>query len=151
MNIITKGKTKEELIEIIKELEKKVYTDDLTGAYTRTWFYENIKPSDKLYITMVDLNSLKDTNDKFGHLAGDKFLIRVTKSLKKYGDLIRYGGDEFLVITKDKELFEKLNKKKLKDYCCGGADSFNCTIPEAIRKADEIMYKIKKLNKKGRD
>lgn len=150
MDIETKGKTKKELIEIINKLKKVAFTDDLTGVYSRTWFYKNIKPNDKLYITMVDLNNLKDINDKFGHLEGDKFIIRVANNLKKYGDLVRYGGDEFLLLTKDKEKFKKLNKIKSKDYCCGGADSFTCTIPEAIHKADKIMYKIKKLSKTGR-
>ncbi|MDD4110713.1 MAG: GGDEF domain-containing protein [Clostridia bacterium] len=152
MKIITKGKTKKQLIEIIENLEKIAYVDNLTGAYNRIWFFENIKKNDKLYITMVDLNNLKYVNDTFGHNEGDKFIVRVANELKKYGALVRYsGGDEFLVLTKDKDQFDKLNSIVSNDFCCGGADSFKCTVPEAIQKADEEMYKCKRSSKKGRD
>jgi diguanylate cyclase (GGDEF)-like protein len=55
-----------------------------------------------LGVVMIDLDSFKKVNDRFGHTAGDDFLRHVASALResvRAGDLIaRFGGDEFLVL-----------------------------------------------------
>lgn len=93
------------IIDIIDEDQKKVYSDKLTGAYNRRYLFEkivNANHSNDFTLVMVDVHRFKEINDKFGHAVGDKVLIAVTKNLResvRKGDyVVRYGGDEFLVI-----------------------------------------------------
>ena len=94
-----------------KERQAKIaylsYHDQLTGLYNRRFFQEEAKRLDterNLPITLVmgDINGLKLTNDAFGHLAGDKLLIKVAEVMKKEcrtDDIIaRIGGDEFMFL-----------------------------------------------------
>lgn len=98
-------------IETIKGKEEEIrslsYRDSLTKVYNRAFYDKEIKRiqnSGKLpySIIMGDVNGLKFTNDIFGHKVGDKLLQRVADILKKScrGDdsVIRYGGDEFIVL-----------------------------------------------------
>ncbi len=90
-----------------KELEILTNMDHLTQIYNRKYFMEQI---DKLikyndsdfYIFMIDIDDFKKINDKFGHLFGDDVLIQIAKNLSKclrtYDTLSRYGGEEFAVL-----------------------------------------------------
>ena len=93
------------IIDIIDEDQKKIYSDELTGAYNRRYLFEKIinsNHSNDFTLIMVDVHRFKEINDKFGHAVGDKVLMAVTKNLResvREGDyVVRYGGDEFLVI-----------------------------------------------------
>lgn len=96
-------------VETIAELERKekmAKTDKMTGlknryAYeiekmeTHKWsWYEN------LAVFVVDINGLKEINDKLGHSAGDELIVGAGKCLAdvlgEYGDIYRTGGDEFV-------------------------------------------------------
>ena len=98
-------------IEERKKAEREVlylsYHDQLTGLYNRRFYEEELRRLDvsrNLPITLVlaDVNGLKLTNDAFGHLAGDRLLIRTAEILTqecRKGDLIaRIGGDEFVIL-----------------------------------------------------
>ena len=102
-----------------KGAEEKVlylsYHDQLTGLYNRRFYEEELKRIDtvrNLPITLVlaDVNGLKLTNDAFGHLAGDRLLIRTAEIIKqecRQDDIIaRIGGDEFMIILPHTELKE---------------------------------------------
>lgn len=132
----------------IKKYKNLAFIDSLTRAYTRIWFLTTIKNNNRNYfMTMVDINDLKKMNDKFGHLAGDKYIVDIVKKIKQFGTVVRYGGDEFLVLTKDEEKFNSLNEIKTNEFCCGGVRKGDYSfISEAIRKADEKLYEAK--NKK---
>lgn len=107
----------EKLLIIIHELYHKqsqlnqwATTDFLTGLYNRRYFdlfiqseIEKVKRNDyQLYVTLIDINDFKMINDQFGHLTGDNILKEcakiLTKVTRKSDLLIRYGGDEFLVV-----------------------------------------------------
>lgn len=98
------------LIVFINTQNGLLYVDYLTGLFNRRqldfFLQERISkgPRNTVLIgLMIDLDSFKEINDKFGHAAGDKALIDTGKTLRmSFGknDLIcRYGGDEFVVIS----------------------------------------------------
>ncbi len=81
-------------------------TDHLTGAYNRQ-FLELIKEylediNSQYTLLMIDLDGFKEVNDTLGHDKGDEVLKntvkRIERSLRGDDILIRYGGDEFIVI-----------------------------------------------------
>jgi len=63
---------------------------------------ESLRYKKDLSIIMFDLDDFKEINDKYGHLAGDKMLKKITETVLKYlriTDVMgRYGGEEFLII-----------------------------------------------------
>ncbi|MHB1347475.1 MAG: bifunctional diguanylate cyclase/phosphohydrolase, partial [Candidatus Humimicrobiaceae bacterium] len=93
-----------------REIENKIiylsFNDQLTGLYNRRFLEKEIKRLDTnrqlpLSFFMGDLNSLKMTNDTFGHHEGDNMLKETAKLLKKAcrsDDIVaRWGGDEFAI------------------------------------------------------
>lgn len=105
------------LREELHELRKIVYQDNLTHTYNRKWFDDTILDSDGMstiqdgILVMVDLNKFKSINDTYGHVIGDKVLIHIAQKLKSTGgDVIRYGGDEFIVLfhADEKNVEEKM-------------------------------------------
>lgn len=81
--------------------------DSLTGLYNRMFLSENIGKLDTdenlpIVVIIGDVNGLKLINDAFGHLEGDRLLIKVADSLREScreeDIIIRWGGDEFLII-----------------------------------------------------
>lgn len=102
----------------IQELQKIVYEDSLTKSYNRKWFDDTLLDHDHLTlrengtIVLIDLNKFKDINDTYGHIVGDKVLIHVTIKLKECGGrVVRYGGDEFIVIFDSNINSSQINEK----------------------------------------
>ncbi len=89
-------------------LQDIAYQDSLTGLANRARadmvFEELNKSHEDFCLVSVDVNGLTDTNDRSGHLAGDRLLRDYAKALKdNFGDeelCARMGGDEFLVVMK---------------------------------------------------
>lgn len=88
-----------------KLLEDMAYIDLLTGLNNRRPFTERLEnlPADSLAgVIYCDVNGLKETNDCYGHAAGDRLLLRFTSILKSYfhaEEIYRISGDEFVVLT----------------------------------------------------
>ncbi len=97
---ITDRKKKEERIEYLS------VHDIMTGLYSRMYFDTELYRTDSTQalpysVIMVDINSLKLTNDLFGHSEGDKLIVQTAELLKKCcgrGIIARVGGDEFSVL-----------------------------------------------------
>lgn len=98
-----------ELKEQINNLEMKTSLDPLTNAYNRYALHEYLSAVlaketlvFDIFALMIDIDNFKSINDQFGHIAGDKVLIFVTKLLKKAvrdGDRVyRFGGEEFIIL-----------------------------------------------------
>lgn len=98
-------------IEERKRQERQVvylsYYDQLTGLYNRRFYEEELRRLDTsrnlpISLIMADVNGLKLTNDAFGHLVGDKLLIRVAELIRResrHEDIVsRTGGDEFVLL-----------------------------------------------------
>ncbi len=90
----------------VDKLKKSVYKDSLTNVNNRKWLSDNILIEDRFKISgtlvIIDLNYFKDINDTHGHIVGDKVLIYIAAQLaKSKGIVVRYGGDEFVIIFKN--------------------------------------------------
>ena len=107
------------LTERINRVNSQTYKsehDALTGCYNRTRLelvksgYEAAK---SVGIVFIDVNNLKRMNDVFGHEAGDALLRAASNKLqfwRSYGDVYRLGGDEFMIVlrNKSKDYIQKL-------------------------------------------
>ncbi|MCR4763165.1 MAG: GGDEF domain-containing protein [Lachnospiraceae bacterium] len=89
-------------------LQNIAYADALTGLANRARadkvFDELNRSREDYCLVSVDVNGLKDTNDRLGHLEGDRLLKEYAQALKaNFGNeelCARMGGDEFLVVMK---------------------------------------------------
>lgn len=161
--IDTDGRDK--LVGKLKGYQDKLYIDPVTGVYNRRYFEDEIRNmQNSVGVTMIDLDDFKLYNDIYGHDMGDQVLCIVADVIKncirKTDKLIRYGGDEFLLILSDmvrgtlrgkllqiQEAIENAtipNCSRLKlTASIGGVISEDGQIDEAIAKADQLMYKAK--------
>lgn len=93
------------LHEEINKLRQVVYEDTLTRCYNRRWFEDkylddsNTNFSKSGTLIFVDLNRLKRINDTYGHITGDRVIKYLALKLKEIiPSVVRYGGDEFLLM-----------------------------------------------------
>lgn len=177
LNRVRKNITIEELN---KRLEKLYLMDHLTGVYNRFGcekvaypYLEKCHKEGKTAILMfADVNKMKDINDKFGHLQGDIALRAVADTLlnvlKEEFIIVRYGGDEFLMVGEYKEenqperLMKQLNEEleqtavemKLPYSLKAGIGyvlvdaTQELKLTEYLKKADEAMYEMKQTQHK---
>ena len=144
----------------------KLYHDALTGVYNRR-YYEDIarNMSGPSGVAIMDLDDFKVHNDTYGHHGGDialEVVADVVKgNIRKCDSLIRFGGDEFLLILAN--MPEKTLKKKLEkirdqvhaavihecphlrvSVSIGGvAQGEHETMDSAVRRADRLLYHAK--------
>ncbi|MEA5097856.1 MAG: diguanylate cyclase [Burkholderiaceae bacterium] len=104
-----------QLARTFNEMEHNLRTDRLTGAYNREFLFTRIRflrekwqpSSDQAAFALlfIDLDKFKQINDQFGHNAGDRTLITLVDRLKAAtrgtDTVVRYGGDEFVVLLAD--------------------------------------------------
>lgn len=112
------------LEEMNRGLEKLSTIDQLTGVYNRHFFENSIQLQLELFmkkrnvfsLIIVDIDFFKKVNDTYGHLVGDAVLARLAILLKEYtkdkGDVIRYGGEEFVLILPHMDQYESLEFAK---------------------------------------
>ncbi|WP_029521331.1 bifunctional diguanylate cyclase/phosphodiesterase [Persephonella sp. IF05-L8] len=155
-------------------LKEKIFIDSLTGVYNRSYLenlYNSLNLNDYV-ILLLDVDYFKNINDTYGHQVGDEILKNVSEILKESlrGEdyIIRYGGEEFLILLKkseeDKEgkwalhvaekLLQKIRTHKYKNIKITASIGINLNAAEArnltdaIKKADIALYKAKNS---GRD
>ena len=94
--------------KLIHQLSIKAYCDYLTGVYNRAYLYETHLEcilGRRVGLVMVDIDHFKVINDTYGHPAGDFILVEMTQiilsGIRKKDRVIRYGGDEILVVFSD--------------------------------------------------
>lgn len=91
------------LLDRCDGMERSAFVDPLTGAYTRRYFDKFLAGGEMSGgVAMIDVDQFKSVNDSFGHLVGDEALKTVAAAmqncLRQTDILIRYGGDEFLLL-----------------------------------------------------
>ena len=161
--------------------KRRAQIDPLTEAYNR-FFLDDLRPTLAREpaggsIVLIDVDGLKTINDKEGHEEGDKAIWTVAAAVKKLirGDdyLIRWGGDEFLVVLPgmDQEVAKKRfymlpskiegvrqsqrsAARAYKKFVAAsvGVTPFSSRVPldMAIETADRVMYERKKALKQMR-
>ena len=164
------------LILFIDVQNEQLTHDKMTGLYNRGqanaqffWEVEHLQDSsDLLFAIMLDVDKFKSINDCYGHLAGDRTLIRVAGILqnncRKSDFVSRFGGDEFLILghvknTEDaagitKRIEKALSEEnKLNVFPCPISLSYGIavctpqeevTVDSILAEADQNMYEMKK-------
>ena len=156
---------RDEMLKKLIRYDRELYMDALTGAYNRRYYEDQLKQTEMVAgVAMIDLDDFKLHNDTYGHNAGDLVLETVVNvirnSIRKTDMLVRFGGDEFLLVMPD--ILEASFQKKLKQIqneihaaevpgysqlqvsvSIGGVLSTHGTIEDAIHKADQCMYQAK--------
>lgn len=149
----------------IKKYKRESYIDSLTGAYNRKYYEEKIKMLNiDAGVAVGDIDDFKLCNDTFGHTAGDEALFTIVEIINENmenGDtLIRFGGDEFLLIMpnisenafekKLKQIQKSVYETTVRNYpkmrlslSIGGVILKDETVEEGEKRADMLMYKAK--------
>ena len=164
-----------------EEMRELANTDGLTGVYNKVAYSQLAQDMDELIadgeiepfgLAMIDLNWLKNTNDKYGHDSGDKVLIKLSEVMTtvfKNSLVYRVGGDEFIVVLckedykNSHKLIKAFNKEidLLSDKDIPVSERVSAAIGYAIfdpkedrcvddvfKRADKAMYKRKNTMKK---
>jgi diguanylate cyclase (GGDEF)-like protein len=154
-----------------KKLEKLATTDKLTGAHNRTKFDEIMdremerfrRYNEPLSLIMFDIDNFKEINDTYGHSIGDYILQKIAaiarETIRKIDYFVRWGGEEFIVISPETTLekahaLAKRLRRNVENYRFNkvgkatvslGVTEFNNrdTIDTLIKRVDDIMYKAK--------
>jgi diguanylate cyclase (GGDEF)-like protein/PAS domain S-box-containing protein len=167
-------------IRLQNQLREQATQDPLTGLYNRRYFREIIEREmerSKRYqhsigFLMIDVDNFKDINDTYGHQMGDRVLQEVADFLRNQVRaaemVVRYGGDEFLVVMPELEdntdivkqrlveTFARWNQtSKTFDFTVGlslGGAKWNPhgseSVEETLARADMLMYEDKRRNLK---
>jgi diguanylate cyclase (GGDEF)-like protein len=122
--VLRESEFKRERTLLLKEMEQLAITDALTGLYNSRQFFHQIKQEIKRYdrysrslsLMILDIDFFKRYNDTWGHLEGDKVLMRIghiiNACMRSMDTAYRYGGEEFAVL---------LPETGLKKACLVGA------------------------------
>ena len=150
-----------------QKLKEELYRDPLTGAYNRR-FYEDVvcKTIGPAGVALLDVDDFKICNDTYGHHAGDMALKTAANAIqsriRKSDLLIRYGGDEFLLVlpgipgdflrTKLEQICTAVQMASVPGYShfrislsIGGTmQSITDPMENVVRRADRLMYQAKR-------
>ena len=149
-----------------QKLKEELYKDPLTGAYNRRYYEEVVRKSiGPAGIALMDVDDFKICNDTYGHHAGDLALEAAANAIQsciRSSDLlIRYGGDEFLLVLPG--IPSDILQGKLEQICTaaqiasvpgyphfrlslsigGTMQAITDSMENAVRRADRLMYQAK--------
>ncbi|WP_456465409.1 diguanylate cyclase [Persephonella sp.] len=163
----------------MEKLKRQSLVDQLTGVYNRR-FLEELAPKIMAYVSrkditvgvlMIDIDFFKQVNDQYGHSVGDVVLKKVASVIKnsvRQSDIVvRYGGEEFLVILIDVapeesvKVAEKIREKVEKTTIATGGITLKKTVSigvsefptdgekfwQCIKYADIALYKAKETGR----
>ncbi len=155
----------EKLVDLFVHYNDKLYKDAITDAYNRRYYEDEMKEREwNAGIALVDLDDFKLYNDTYGHNAGDMALRTVADVIRKHTRksdcLVRFGGDEFLLVMPDisEEVFNKklqvikhrVHEANIPGYTklqisisIGGVLCQSEKIELAVARADHLMYQAK--------
>ena len=142
-----------------------LYIDSLTRVYNRRYYDEHFRGADDVQaMVVIDMDNFKHINDKYGHDVGDIVLQNIAQTIlscvRKTDAVIRYGGDEFVIIffnipqdifgKKLERIRHSVDSLIIDDHpelhmsvSIGGAYGIG-TIKKLFKAADNMMYQSKK-------
>ncbi len=154
---------------------KEIYRDDLTGCYNRRYMYHWIENETKranrfdtkFSLMLLDIDDFRNINNDFGHLEGDRVLVKFAEFLRtnvrEVDSVVRYGGDEFIVLMPNshargllelgQRIINELNAIELRSHsvhCSIGFAVFPDDATKAdglLNHADNLMYQAKRQGK----
>jgi len=154
------------------QLKEKAIKDQLTNAYNRTFFDSSVhsmianneKQNGKTGIILFDIDHFKDVNDNYGHAMGDevlKTLVEIVERFTRKEDkLIRWGGEEFVVVMYAKSVEDITRQAEhlrfvIQNHKFDSLPTITCSfgvalhehddnIDESIKRADEKLYEAKR-------
>ncbi len=150
-------------VQAERRMEYLTYHDSLTRVHNRTYFestlLKELAEKPVLSVIMGDLNGLKLINDRLGHAEGDRVIIHAAKAIRaacrKQDVVIRWGGDEFVVIMPDAdEKLAAITCQKILHNCRTFEDRLEVSISlghatrtdtsvsvrDLIKRAEDLMY-----------
>lgn len=155
----------DKLIDMFVNYNDKLYRDAVSDAYNRRYYEDELKEKKiNAGVALLDLDDFKLYNDTYGHSAGDMVLYTVVdvirKNIRKSDKLIRFGGDEFLLVMPDIDedtftnkldtIQERVHSERIHGYSnlrlsisAGGVMCIGETIGAAVERADKLMYQAK--------
>ena len=157
---------------------ESAYIDQLCGVYNRRYYNDFVrsfcgsgKKDAHLTGALIDMDNFKPINDNFGHHIGDKALMIfaevLRKNMEKVGFAVRYGGDEFILVSKQseddiksalaaisKEIYE-INASGENEFKLGFSYGITTITPDSdsddfLSAMDSRMYEMKRARKVGR-
>ena len=153
------------LLDAFNQYNDKLYKDAVTDAYNRRYYEDELKDKiENAGVALLDVDDFKLFNDTYGHNVGDMALHKVVEiirqNIRKSDQLVRFGGDEFLLVMPDVEEDIFIHKLQLighrvHDTCVPGYPNLKLsistggvlcsgeTIEHAMNKADRLMYRAK--------
>lgn len=156
------------LLDRSEDFDNSAFIDPLTGAYSRRYFEKFLADSEQINgVVVIDVDRFKAVNDSYGHLVGDKALESISAAvqacLRESDILVRYGGDEFLLVMPQlrpeglplvmDRIQEAVRQARVESHpeirlsiSVGGVCGVH-PLREAIRQADDRMYQNKARNK----
>jgi len=178
-NVCDLGVVVLERANLFKKAQALAITDSLTGLFVKDYFFQSLKEQidriptsqESLSVIMLDIDNFKKINDVYGHMVGDIVLQKLAKilvdSLGKNDIVARFGGEEFIILIKNKTREEVLisaekirktvegdsiifRQRKIKFTVSLGAAFYpddGSTYLELVSKVDSLMYKAKKKGK----
>ena len=164
-NSVMDSLERERLVNKLIGYKEKLYRDVLTEVNNRRYYEEELKKKTlSAGVAMLDLDDFKLYNDTYGHEVGDRVLKLaadvIRKNIRSTDILIRYGGDEFLLILpgmKEAEFLKMLQQIKNNltessvpgysriqlSVSIGGVMTDDESIESAVKRADQLMYQAK--------
>ena len=156
---------RKKLMHALDDYQTRLYKDALTGVFNRSYYEDEVKNSTTpMGVAMIDMDDFKLYNDTCGHSIGDMVLVKVAQEIqnciRKTDTLIRYGGDEFVLLlpgigeefleSKLKQIQNHVNHVDVLSHAnlkislsIGGVMLKNETVEEALKRADKLMYQAK--------
>lgn len=184
-----KAKDEKELANISSQVEKmkneitsligQLYVDSLTNTNNKKWLYDKYLSNEQVFnnngiLVYININDFKYINDNYGEFVGDSALVYIAKflinNLKKEQinyELVRYGGDQFLILIQDdlindiKSYISNIRTQLLNSTLKSKAghifkitfsygvvehktnDKFHSILSQATTKIEEDRYKLK--------